>query len=189
MYDYFLSEVDTLNGKILVFSDSHGYSNYMNKALEMHDDADMMIHLGDGAYDLSHLFPEHPQLPLIFIAGNGEEGGWIRVDRKHEPLKFGFTEFAGKKIFMAHGHRYDVKYGLSRLIAAGYEKGADIILYGHTHIPFNQYIPAGTYLDYIGETDRPLLVFNPGSIGMGPDYSFGVLGFSGGEVLASHGKF
>jgi hypothetical protein len=104
MYDYFLSEVDTLNGKILVFSDSHGYSNYMNKALEIHDDADMMIHLGDGAYDLSHLFPEHPQLPLIFIAGNGEEGGWIRVDRKHEPLKFGFTEFAGDNVeFHASG--------------------------------------------------------------------------------------
>ncbi len=175
--------------KILVFSDSHGYSNYLNKALEMHSDADMLVHLGDGAYDLSHLFPEHSNTPVLFIEGNGEEGGWIRIDRRHAPLKFGFTELEGKRIFMTHGHRYDVKYGLSRLIAAGYEKGADIILFGHTHIPFSQYIPAGTPLDYIGETDRPLLVFNPGSIGMGPIYSFGLLTFSGGEVLPSHGNF
>ena len=189
MYDYFQRKVDTSMGKILVFSDSHGYSNYMNKAIEMNDDADMMIHLGDGAYDLSHLFPEHPSTPLVFIEGNGEEGGWVRIDRMHPPLKFGLAEFEGKKIFMSHGHRYDVKYGLSRLIAAGYEKGADIILFGHTHKPFNKYIPEGTYLDYIGETDRPLLVFNPGSIGMGPNYSFGLLCFSEGEVLASHGNF
>ena len=183
----FQSEVGALNRKILVFSDSHGYSNYMNKAIEMHADADMMIHLGDGAYDLSHRFPEHPEMPLVFIAGNGEEGGWIRVDRMHEPLKFGFAEFEEKKIFMTHGHRYDVKYGLSRLIAAGYEKGADIILFGHTHVPVCQYIPEGTDLGFLGKTDRRLLLFNPGSIGQALEYSFGLLTFKDGEVLPSHG--
>lgn len=178
-----------MNRKILVFSDSHGTNEYMNRALEMNPDADMIVHLGDGTCDLSRSFPEHCEKPLFFIEGNGEYYGFVGSDRRYRPQQFGFTEFEGKKIFMTHGHRYDVKYGLSRLIAAGYEKGADIILFGHTHGPVSQYIPAGTSLDYIGETDRPLLVFNPGSIGMGPEYSFGLLTFAKGEVLASHGKF
>ena len=186
---YATKEADRMTRKILVFSDSHNNNEYMNKALEMHRDADMFVHLGDGACDLSRSFPEHYEKPLIFIEGNGEYYGWVGSDRRYRPLQFGFTEFEGKKIFMTHGHRYEVKYGLARLIAAGYEKGADIILFGHTHGPISKFIPAGTTLDYIGETNRPLLVFNPGSIGVGPIYSFGLLSFNGGEVLPSHGTF
>ena len=189
MYLYVLKGMIFMTRKILVFSDSHNKNEYMNRALEMHRDADMFVHLGDGACDLSRSFPEHYEKPLIFIEGNGEYYGFVGSDRRYRPLQFGFAEFEGKKIFMTHGHRYDVKSGLSRLIAAGYEKGADIILFGHTHGPYSQYIPAGTTLDYIGETDRPLLIFNPGSIGMGPIYSFGLLSFSEGQVLPSHGQF
>jgi predicted phosphodiesterase len=149
----------------------------------------MVVHLGDGASDFTKTLPDNYEKPFVAIEGNGEYYGFVGADRRYRPKRTETVEFEGKKIFMTHGHLYDVKYGLSRLIAAGYEKGADIILFGHTHGPISKYIPAGTTLDYIGETDRPLLVFNPGSIGMGPDYSFGVLGFSGGEVLASHGKF
>ena len=50
--------------KILVFSDSHNNNEYMNKALEMNRDADMLVHLGDGACDLSRSFPEHYEKPL-----------------------------------------------------------------------------------------------------------------------------
>ena len=178
-----------MDRKILIFSDSHGYSKYMHKALEMHSDAEMIIHLGDGSRDLSILFPEHTTAPLLFIEGNGESGGWVQIDRKHPPIENGFVKFDGKKIFATHGHKYNVKSGLSNLISQGYEKGADIILFGHTHQAFSQYIPAGTNLGLMGKTDRPLIIFNPGSIGSGPNYSFGLLSFSNGEVLPSHGRF
>jgi hypothetical protein len=101
---YAIKEADRMTRKILVFSDSHNNNEYMNKALETHRDADMFVHLGDGACDLSRSFPEHYEKPLIFIEGNGEYYGWVGSDRRYRPLQFGFTEFAGDNVeFHASG--------------------------------------------------------------------------------------
>mgnify|MGYP003319315646 CR=1 FL=1 len=97
-------------------------------------------------------------------------------------------EVAGLRIFMTHGHLYDVKYGLERIAARAYADGADIVLFGHTHNPISKYLPEGTELEFVGKTERPLLLFNPGTAGMGFDHTFGRLTFSGGEVFPSHGK-
>ena len=39
--------------KILIFSDSHGRSANMLKAIEYHPDAETLLHLGDGTDDLN----------------------------------------------------------------------------------------------------------------------------------------
>ena len=41
----------------------------------------------------------------------------------------------GKRIFITHGHHFGVKNSLVALVAKGLQEKADIILYGHTHIP------------------------------------------------------
>lgn len=174
--------------KILVFSDSHGHPTSMNRALDMHKDADLIVHLGDGSSDLTSPLPDISPIHVIPIEGNGEYYGFIRVDRRYRPQKFVMTEFEGKKIFMTHGHLYDVKYGLDRLAARAYADGADIVLFGHTHVPLCRYYPEGSYFSGIGKTERRLLLFNPGSIGKSLEHSFGLLTFSGGEVLPSHGR-
>lgn len=174
--------------KILIFSDSHNESKYMNKAFEMNSDADMIIHLGDGAADLTKNLPIDYKKPLVLIEGNGEYYGWVGVDRRYRPKKSEMIEFEGKKIFMTHGHLYDVKYGLERIAARAYCDGADIVLFGHTHIPLIKYLPEGTELEYIGKIDRPLLLFNPGSISKGIAHTFGLLTFDGANVLPSHGE-
>lgn len=174
--------------KMLVFSDSHGVSEYMNKAMELHPDADLTVHLGDGACDLTMQLPEDCAKPLVLIEGNGEYYGTVTIDRRYRPKNFVVTEFEGKSIFMTHGHLYDVKYSLSRIIARAYSEGADIILFGHTHIPICKYFPEGSELAYVGRSDRPLILFNPGSIGRGTRHTFGLLTFSNGQVLASHGE-
>ena len=173
---------------MLIFSDSHNESRYMKKALEMNSNADMIVHLGDGAADLSKIFPADYEKPLILIEGNGEYYGWVGVDRRYRPKKSDMVEFEGKKIFMTHGHLYDVKYGIERIAARAYCDGADIVLFGHTHIPLIKYIPEGTELEYVGKTSRPLLLFNPGSISKGTTHSFGLLTFNGSDVLPSLGK-
>ena len=58
---------------------------------------------------------------------------------------------SSKKIFACHGHRYNVKSGLNTIYFAAKEKEADLCLYGHTHIPNNEYY-AGIHL------------FNPGAV-------------------------
>ena len=172
--------------KILVLSDSHEKTEYMNKALALNADADLIIHLGDGASDLSKTIPGGCN-NYVFIEGNGEYFGSFSIDRRYRPQREALIEFDGKKLFLAHGHNYDVKWGLEKLIAHAYAEGADVILFGHTHVPLIKYIPEGSELDYVGKSNRPLLVFNPGSIGLALHYTFGLLTFQNGEILPSHG--
>ncbi len=176
--------------KILVFSDSHGNELYMSQAISLNRDADMIVHLGDGVADLTFPLPDDPEIPIVTLEGNGEYYGFVRTDPRYRirTKKTALVEFEGKKIFMTHGHLFDVKWGLGKLLSRGYAEGADIILFGHTHSPICKYLPAGTELDFVGATDRPMLLFNPGSIGQGPTHTFGILTFQNGEVLPSHGK-
>ena len=60
-------------------------------------------------------------------------------------------DVCGHRIFLAHGHRYGVHGGTWRIVEAAKELGADIAVYGHTHVP-----------DYGKE--EGVLVINPGSI-------------------------
>ena len=39
---------------------------------------------------------------------------------------------------VTHGHLYSAKYGLEKLSYAGEEKNADIVFFGHTHIPTDE---------------------------------------------------
>ncbi len=84
----------------------------------------------------------------------------------------------GKKIFLTHGDLYGVKYGTERLGYAAEERGADIVLFGHTHIPHEEYISA----------QKPYYLFNPGSISS-PSYSYGIITLTESTVLLSHGRF
>ena len=70
-------------------------------------------------------------------------------------------EIGGKKIFVTHGHLYNAKYTIMDLIYAAREQGADILLFGHTHMPMTDY--------YEG-----LHIMNPGSC-CGYFASYGVI--------------
>ena len=38
-------------------------------------------------------------------------------------------------VMLTHGHYYNVNYGTQMLVEAAKEKGADVVFYGHTHVP------------------------------------------------------
>ena len=86
---------------------------------------------------------------------------------------------SGYKISATHGDLYGAKYGLGGLIKLGLDTGADIVLFGHTHLPLEKYVS-----DY----ERPMYLFNPGSICSG-SRSFGIMDlrekpfFSHGNVI------
>jgi predicted phosphodiesterase len=93
----------------------------------------------------------------------------------------------GKRIMMTHGHDYSVKFTLSRLCAEANKKGADIVLFGHTHQRYERYLPAGE-TEYGVALSKPMYLFNPGSIG-GYEASFGCIEIDqSGNVLLSHGN-
>ncbi|MCD8009816.1 MAG: metallophosphoesterase [Lachnospiraceae bacterium] len=143
--------------KILVVSDTHGRLDHFQMVLKRVAPVDRILHLGDVEGDEEFLRGT-VGCPIIFVAGNCDRLSrepWERV-----------VELAGHRIFMSHGHRYGVHRGLARLNAAAEEAQADVVLYGHTHVPD---------LSYIGE--RAFL--NPGSLSLprqeGHSPSFAIL--------------
>jgi len=117
--------------KILVFSDSHRQTDTMADAIRTHT-PDRVLHLGDhdaDAHVLSRLFPD---LPIQAVRGNCDFGS--STPETAELL------IEDKKIIMTHGHRYGVKQGLTSLCNMGHFADADILLFGHTHIPHHEQI-------------------------------------------------
>ena len=135
--------------KILVFSDSHGMTSAMCDALLRHE-PDAVLHLGDYTDDVQALRDFAPQIPVYAVRGNGDYGS-------QEPLTMELT-LGGVKMFMTHGHTYRVKMDPSGLINTAMYAGADLLLYGHTHIPC---------WDAYGE----MIALNPGSIGYKGTYA------------------
>ena len=168
---------------ILVFSDSHGRGSNMLEALSRQiKKPDAVVFLGDGLRDLSYC--ELGDIPIFAVSGNCDFYTFYGRGNADEEI---VISLGGKRIMMTHGDRYAVKQGLGRLVKAADEKGADIVLFGHTHIPLEMYIPEGES-QWGVSLKKPLYLFNPGSIG-GYERSFGTVSIGkGGEVVLSHGE-
>lgn len=126
--------------RIVVLSDAHGYVKPIEEAIDK-SKPDVVIYCGDGsnrAEDISYLYPE---IKFYFVKGNCDYGNYPI----EQEVKIG-----SKTVFFTHGHKYYVKMGYSELINEGKRRGADIVLFGHTHVAYSDYID-GMY------------VLNPGS--------------------------
>lgn len=136
--------------RILVVSDSHGNVLNLRQALLSQPKAEVVIHLGDGEYDLAALKSSYPNKTFLQVRGNCDFGSSL-------PESASFT-VGDKKIFYTHGHNYGVKSGLYTVVCAAREQKADILLYGHTHAAVTDY-------------DDGLYIMNPGSLnGYKPSY-------------------
>jgi putative phosphoesterase len=108
-----------------VISDTHRYSWIIENAINKLENPDVLIHLGDNVQDLKEI-SKYYKGPIINVKGNCD----FAVDTPSERIEM----IAGKKVFMTHGHKYDVKYDLSRLKYRALELEVDIALFGHTHV-------------------------------------------------------
>ena len=143
-----------------VFSDSHGYRNNMLTVLKQKQ-PDELIFLGDGELDLLLIRKEFPDLKIHNVRGNCD---------LNSSAKESITIQCGrKKIFASHGHTFGVKNSLDQLILKAFNSEADVILYGHTHIPHTEYAMA-------------MDIMNPGSIGNVSDPTYGLVEISGFNV-------
>jgi len=106
----------------------------------------LIIHLGDGAFDLRRLQSEYPETPALGVKGNCDIG--INEDTSRT------ITLEGVKIFMAHGHIYGVKQGYDTALDVAKNAGARLLLVGHTHRPVYELV-SGIHL------------LNPGSIADG----------------------
>lgn len=163
--------------KLLVLSDSHGRSGQVRAAMALHPDAGAVLFLGDGLRDL----PDASPCPIYAVRGNCD--AFTMFDLMPAPDER-VEVFGGYRVLALHGHTRGAKAGTVRLIGAALEQGADLVCFGHTHEPFEQYIPAGE-TRFGAPLEKPLWLFNPGSINAG---SFGLIELRPGGVLLSHGQ-
>ncbi len=152
----------------LVISDSHGNIDNVMRAVKTAGRVDGIIFLGDGIRDIEYIKSTLEQLNVYAVLGNCDHFSALSDYKKVESFCF-----EGKKIVITHGDLYGAKYGDSGLLLLAREHGADIVLYGHTHIARETQID-GVYL------------CNPGSIGGYSDASFGVLTLDGNNALFSY---
>jgi len=138
--------------KILVFSDSHGsilalkaVFKWASERLPPNGTICATACLGDGLTDLQ-----------IAADATGFYSDWKLVlgnnDYGIQAPELAVFDFADCKIFMCHGHRHNIYNGLNTLLVSAKNKDADIVLFGHTHVPFQKKIDG-------------ILLINPGSIG------------------------
>lgn len=129
--------------RILVISDSHAVTRNIDYCLQAHPEAKHVFFLGDNTRDIENIKVYHPDRIFHIVHGNCDYGSiYPSVDT---------IILGGKKIVYTHGHNFSVKSSTAVLLGKAKAAGADIVLYGHTHIANIRY-EDGVYL------------VNPGSI-------------------------
>ena len=156
--------------KLLILSDSHSNRLALEHILKAEaDHIDALIFLGDGLRDLEQTLTLYPRLRAYAVAGNCDFGAL-------EPLD-GLAAFDGVVVFYTPGHMYGVKYDLDTLSDAAAARGANVALFGHTHVP-------------VAEQRGDVFLFNPGSCGRcytGPN-TYGILTLADGKVVGHEHK-
>ena len=146
------------NVKLLVLSDTHGYLENARNVLErIGQRMDGVLHLGDHAYDARDLQSEYQTLPFYFVKGNNDF-----ADKAPNDV---ILKFFGKKLLLTHGHKQQVYWSHDTISYWAEEKGADVVIFGHTHSPVNEH-------------KGSVMIFNPGSISVPrgvPNPTFGIL--------------
>lgn len=113
--------------KILCVSDSHGDLGALMEIVELHPDAKLLLHMGDGTRELEELQSLYPKLEYAAVQGN--------CDRTSNFPPVQTMILRGVKILMTHGHLYGVKRTLSPLYELAAQRGVSLCLFGHTHQP------------------------------------------------------
>lgn len=124
--------------KIAVLSDTHGNYAHAVRILDMLGGFDRIIHLGDTTDD-AEIIGLALDREIVIVSGNCDGSG-------NYP-RFMILEIAGKRFFISHGDGFRVKAGLTGLYQEALQVGADIVLYGHTHVPLIEEINGITFMN------------------------------------------
>ncbi|HHV37970.1 MAG TPA: metallophosphoesterase [Tepidimicrobium sp.] len=128
--------------RAFVVSDTHGYiDGFLNETKHMAR-PDLIIHLGDYVEDGVRIEKE-TGIETRIVRGNGD---FFEKNYNEDEI----FKLEDKTLFITHGHKHRVRYGIDNLFYRAKEIGADIVLFGHTHVPL-----------LIEESN--MMIMNPGS--------------------------
>lgn len=128
--------------RILIVSDTHGRLRNFQEMLRRAGTPDRLIHLGDSEGQHRKI-EELANCPVDIVRGNCDYSQ--ELPREKEIL------IGDYRVFLTHGHRYQANFGTETLVDAGLSRKADIVMFGHTHVPLLQ-------------QRRGIMLVNPGSL-------------------------
>ncbi len=128
--------------KILIVSDTHGSNAGLEEAISENTDIDMLIHLGDveGAEDYIRMLVA---CPVHVVRGNNDFFSDLPKEEEFDLM--------GYHVWITHGNSYGVSLDENVIREEAHARGADIVMYGHTHRP-------------VFHKDDGVYILNPGSI-------------------------
>lgn len=112
--------------RILIVSDTHGRDRSLEEVISRVSPIDMLIHCGDSEGHEDYI-GALVDCPVHMVRGNND----FFTQLPEEDIFF----IGNQKVLLTHGHAYGVSFSLKMLLKAAKEKGADIVMYGHTHVP------------------------------------------------------
>jgi predicted phosphodiesterase len=175
-------KIEKMSFKLLVASDTHGRPDILGavlawaKGLPPAEAPLGAVFLGDGEDDIG---------PAREASGSTLEWKRVRGNMDHSgpvSLSAGYpASTPGKsfRLFLTHGHSYHVELGYGEIAAAARAENAQVVLYGHTHVPCFEF-------EANPLADGGLWFLNPGSLGRPrtrSGSSFALLSASPDDVL------
>ncbi|MBO7519725.1 MAG: metallophosphoesterase [Clostridia bacterium] len=134
--------------RLLAISDTHGRAALIDRVLRREKEAKEIFFLGDVVRDIEDIALEYSDRRFHIVRGNCDYfcdyPPFDIVDYKEE----------GACVFLTHGHHYSVKSGTDDILEAAKNVGANIALYGHTHIANIEY-REGVYIVNSGSLALP----------------------------------
>ncbi len=128
--------------KILIVSDTHRHNENYLKVVEKVSPVDMVVHCGD-IEGSEYLIAESAGCPVQMVMGNNDFFSDLSREKEFRIGKY--------KVWLTHGHNYYVSMSNEYIKNEARARGADIVMYGHTHKP---------QIDY----DDGVIALNPGSL-------------------------
>lgn len=133
--------------RVIVFSDTHGNMAAVDKIITDNISCDHLIFLGDGMEEVDILKTKYPDKSIFCVAGN--------CDKCDAPTSL-VIELFNTRIFMTHGHLFDVTESTDKLVKTAVKEKAMFALFGHTHKRYYK-------------EENGMYILNPGSASLPKD--------------------
>ncbi len=134
--------------KVLIISDTHGRTHNITNILKRIGPVDLLIHLGDLGCSEKYM-EEIAGCRTEIVSGNN--------DFNSNLPKVKLINIGKYTVMLTHGHRYGVNYGFNEIMESAKSNQADMVMFGHTHIP-------------LIDLSRDIWLINPGSLSLPRQY-------------------
>ncbi len=128
--------------KILIVSDTHRQNENYFKVMDKVAPIDMVVHCGD-AEGSEYIIGKKAACPLEIVLGNNDYFSELPREK--------FFMIGPYKVWLTHGHNYYVTMENGSIKREAISRGADIVMYGHTHRP-------------VIDIGNNIIAVNPGSL-------------------------